>query len=63
MPAAFQPPLSLAYHTIVHETQRLMAQRMAAKVRLRHADHTPTVAAPPVVVEIIREAIRVTAAT
>jgi pimeloyl-ACP methyl ester carboxylesterase len=43
---------------IVPETQRFMAERMKAKVRAHAVDHTPSVTAPDVVVDIIREAIR-----
>jgi pimeloyl-ACP methyl ester carboxylesterase len=39
------------------ETQRFMAGRMNAKVRMHTVDHAPTVTAPHVVVEIIREAV------
>lgn len=47
---------------IVPETQRFMAERMKAKVRAHAVDHTPSVTAPGVVVDIIREAIRGVAA-
>ena len=40
------------------ETQRFMAERMNAKVRAHAVDHTPSVTAPDVAVDIIREAIR-----
>jgi pimeloyl-ACP methyl ester carboxylesterase len=43
---------------ILPETQRFMADRMKAKVRAHAVDHTPSVTAPDVVVDIIREAIR-----
>jgi pimeloyl-ACP methyl ester carboxylesterase len=43
---------------IVPETQRYMAERMKAKVRAHAVDHTPSVTAPAVVVDVIREAIR-----
>jgi pimeloyl-ACP methyl ester carboxylesterase len=39
------------------ETQRFMAQRMRAQVRSHRVDHTPSVTAPSVVVDVIREAI------
>ena len=39
------------------ETQRFMAKRMEARVRAHDVDHTPSVTAPTVVVDIIREAI------
>jgi pimeloyl-ACP methyl ester carboxylesterase len=44
------------------ETQRFMAQRMQARVQSHPVDHTPLVTAPDLVVEVIREAIRETAA-
>jgi pimeloyl-ACP methyl ester carboxylesterase len=44
-------------YMIPPETQRFMAQRMRARVRVHEVDHTPIVTAPQVVVEIIREAI------
>jgi pimeloyl-ACP methyl ester carboxylesterase len=47
---------------ILAETQRFMAERMKAKIRVHTVDHTPIVTAPHVVVEIIREAIRSVAA-
>jgi pimeloyl-ACP methyl ester carboxylesterase len=43
---------------IVPETQRFMAERMKAKVRAHAVDHAPSVTAPDVVVDLIREAIR-----
>ena len=43
---------------IVSDTQRFMAERMKAKTRAHAVDHTPSVTAPAVVVEIIRDAIR-----
>ena len=43
---------------IVPETQRFMAERMKAKINAHAVDHTPSVTAPKVVVDIIREAIR-----
>ena len=43
---------------ILPETQRFMAERMKAKVRAHPVDHTPSVTASDVVVDIIREAIR-----
>jgi pimeloyl-ACP methyl ester carboxylesterase len=42
---------------IVPETQRYMAERMKAKIRAHPVDHTPSVTAPAVVVDIIRDAI------
>jgi pimeloyl-ACP methyl ester carboxylesterase len=42
---------------IAPETQRFMAQRMGARVRSHAVDHTPSVTAPAVVVDVIREAI------
>jgi pimeloyl-ACP methyl ester carboxylesterase len=44
-------------YMILPETQRFMAQRMRARVRTQEVDHSPSVTAPKVVVEIIREAI------
>jgi pimeloyl-ACP methyl ester carboxylesterase len=38
------------------KTQRFMADRMAAKVRVQPVDHTPLLTAPELVVGIIREA-------
>jgi pimeloyl-ACP methyl ester carboxylesterase len=43
---------------IVPDTQRYMAERMKAKIRAHAVDHTPSVTAPTVVVDIIRDAIR-----
>lgn len=43
---------------IVPETQRYMAQRMQAKMTAHVVDHTPSVTAPRVVVDVIRDAIR-----
>ena len=43
---------------IVPETQRYMAERMKAKTKVHAVDHIPSVTAPSVVVEIIRDAIR-----
>ena len=42
---------------IAPETQRFMAERMKAKIRAHAVDHTPSVTAPAVVVDIIRDAI------
>jgi hypothetical protein len=42
---------------IVPETQRYMAERMKAKIKPHAVDHTPSVTAPAVVVDIIRDAI------
>jgi pimeloyl-ACP methyl ester carboxylesterase len=47
---------------ILPETQRFMAERMKAQVRVHAVDHAPIVTAPHIVVEIIREAIRSVAA-
>jgi len=46
---------------IVPETQRFMAERMKANVKAHAVDHTPSVTAPAVVVDIIRDAIRAVA--
>jgi pimeloyl-ACP methyl ester carboxylesterase len=43
---------------IVPETQRFMARRMKATVKAHAVDHTPSVTAPTVVVDLIREAVR-----
>jgi pimeloyl-ACP methyl ester carboxylesterase len=43
---------------IVPETQRFMAERMKAKIKAHAVDHTPSVTAPGVVVEMIRDAVR-----
>jgi pimeloyl-ACP methyl ester carboxylesterase len=43
---------------IVRETQRYMADRMKAKIKAHAVDHTPSVTAPAVVADIIRDAIR-----
>jgi pimeloyl-ACP methyl ester carboxylesterase len=43
---------------IVPETQRYMAERMKAKTKVHAVDHTPSVTAPGVVVDIIRDAMR-----
>jgi pimeloyl-ACP methyl ester carboxylesterase len=43
---------------IAPETQRYMAQRMKAKIKAHAVDHTPSVTAPGVVVDMIRDAIR-----
>jgi pimeloyl-ACP methyl ester carboxylesterase len=44
---------------IVPETQRYMAGRMKATIKAHAVDHTPSVTAPAVVVDIIRDAIGV----
>jgi pimeloyl-ACP methyl ester carboxylesterase len=46
---------------ILPDTQRFMAQRMKAKTTAHAVDHTPSVTAPQVVVDIIQDAIRSTA--
>jgi pimeloyl-ACP methyl ester carboxylesterase len=43
---------------IVPDTQRFMAERMKATMKAHAVDHTPSVTAPAVVVDIIRDAIR-----
>ena len=43
---------------IVPATQRYIAKRMKAKTKAQAVDHAPSVTAPAVVVEIIRDAIR-----
>jgi pimeloyl-ACP methyl ester carboxylesterase len=42
---------------IVEDNHRFMAERMKARIRSHHVDHTPLVTAPSAVVDIIREAI------
>ena len=44
---------------IVPETQRFMAERMKATIQPHAVDHTPSVTAPAVVVDIIGDAIRI----
>jgi pimeloyl-ACP methyl ester carboxylesterase len=43
---------------IISATQLYMAERMKAKIKAHAVDHTPSVTAPTVVVDIIRDAIR-----
>jgi pimeloyl-ACP methyl ester carboxylesterase len=43
---------------IVTDTQRYMAERMKATIKAHAVDHTPSVTAPTVVVDIIRDAVR-----
>ena len=43
---------------IVPETQRFMAERMTATIKVHAVDHTPSVTAPGSVVDMIRDAIR-----
>jgi len=45
-------------HMIVAETQRFMAERMKARVRVHPVDHTPSITAPGPVVDLILEAAR-----
>jgi pimeloyl-ACP methyl ester carboxylesterase len=47
---------------IAPETQRYMAQRMGAKIRAHHVDHSPMYTAPDVVAGVILEAARETLA-
>jgi len=47
---------------IAPETQRYMAERMGAKIRAHHVDHTPMHTAPNIVVGVILEAARETLA-
>jgi pimeloyl-ACP methyl ester carboxylesterase len=42
---------------IVGENQRFMAERMQAAVRSHAVDHAPMVTAPPVVLDVLREAL------
>ncbi|MFZ6646082.1 alpha/beta fold hydrolase [Undibacterium sp. TJN25] len=48
---------------IVAETQRFMAERMKARIRSHRVDHSPSVTAPAVVVDIIVDAILATIPT
>jgi pimeloyl-ACP methyl ester carboxylesterase len=50
--------LAEADHMIVPATQRFMAERMKAEVRTHAVDHTPSVTAPHLVVDIILETAR-----
>ena len=50
--------LAEADHMIVSATQRFMAERMKAEIRSHAVDHTPSVTAPHVVVDIIQETAR-----
>jgi len=43
---------------IANETQYFMAERMNARVRTHPVDHTPSISAPGVVVDLILEALR-----
>lgn len=45
-------------HMIVAETQRFMAARMKARVKSHAVDHLPSITAPKVVIDIVRDAIR-----
>jgi pimeloyl-ACP methyl ester carboxylesterase len=45
-------------HMIIPETQRYMAERMKAKMKAHAVDHMPSVTAPMVVVDVIRDAIQ-----
>ena len=42
---------------IVPETQRFMAERMAATIRSHAVDHSPMYTAPNVVVDVVLEAV------
>ena len=53
--------LAEADHMIVSATQRFMADRMKAEIRSHAVDHTPSVTAPHMVVDIILEATRAVA--
>lgn len=50
--------LAEADHMIAPETQRFMAERMKAAIRPHPVDHTPSVTAPHLVVDIILETAR-----
>jgi hypothetical protein len=43
--------------TIVQETHRFMAHRLAARTRSYPVDHAPAMAAPSLVLDIVREAV------
>jgi hypothetical protein len=43
---------------IAPEAQRYLATRMQARIKAHPVDHTPSISAPAVVVDIVREAIR-----
>lgn len=43
---------------IIEATQRFMAERMGAEISAHEVDHTPSVTAPAVVVELIARAVR-----
>jgi pimeloyl-ACP methyl ester carboxylesterase len=43
---------------IMPDTQRYMAERMKATIKAHSVDHTPSVTAPTVVVDIVRDAVR-----
>ena len=47
---------------IVRDNQLFMAQRMKARIHAHAVDHTPIVTAPQLVLEVLREAIRVAGA-
>jgi pimeloyl-ACP methyl ester carboxylesterase len=44
-------------HMIAGENQRFMAERMKARLRSHPVDHVPSVTAPAIVLDLIREAI------
>jgi len=46
-------------HMIVKENQRFMSERMKANVKSVAVDHTPSVTAPSIVVDIILKAVKV----
>jgi hypothetical protein len=48
--------------TIVQETHRFMAHRLAARTRSYPVDHAPAMAAPSLVLDIVREAVERAAA-
>jgi len=53
--------LAEADHMIVPDTQRFMAERMTATIRSHPVDHTPSVTAPHLVLDIILETARAVA--
>jgi hypothetical protein len=50
-------PVAEGDRMMAPETQRFMAGRMKAKIKAHAVDHPPSVIAPAVVVDIIRDAI------
>jgi hypothetical protein len=48
---------------IVPETQRYMAERMNAKIKMHAVDHVASVTEPTAVVDIIQDAVRASLGT